>query len=297
MLQQLVISQQGMHDVVDANPFHVTPLESVFALEYLLPQEAHGRLVGATTPHQKHTHKSTVYPSFDKVKDMSNVGELAFGGMTTYVSASTGSDHEFVEACGGVQFVGSLKCGEVSDWVCGGRQVEPRLGYLPYKNEIVGFPAWSGFSLPTTIDQFLANASARVTSVNGVLQTAHPHNHLNIFNTMCKWGPSPDRGSADECVVLVDPASTMNAPPHHGRGSSTIKIAASLKPASAYPTCNKYEEEAALIRASLARTMDVMKVASFLGMAPLVELCGLVIAILLRGSSPLELRETLRSRV
>ena len=53
------------------------------------------------------------------------------------------------------------------------------------------------------------------------------------------------------------------------------------------------EEEAAHIRASLTRTTDVMKVANFLGLAPLVELCGLVIAILLRGSSLRELRETL----
>ena len=51
------------------------------------------------------------------------------------------------------------------------------------------------------------------------------------------------------------------------------------------------EEEAALIRASLTRTTDVMKVANFLGLAPLVELCGLVIAILLRGRSLSEIQD------
>eukprot|EP00658_Telonema_sp_P-2_P001533 TRINITY_DN10569_c0_g1_i5.p1 TRINITY_DN10569_c0_g1~~TRINITY_DN10569_c0_g1_i5.p1 ORF type:complete len:156 (-),score=45.21 TRINITY_DN10569_c0_g1_i5:227-694(-) len=55
------------------------------------------------------------------------------------------------------------------------------------------------------------------------------------------------------------------------------------------------EEEAVLIRASLARTTDVMKVANFLGMAPLVELCGLVIAILLRGKSLTEVRDMFTS--
>ena len=45
-----------------------------------------------------------------------------------------------------------------------------------------------------------------------------------------------------------------------------------------------------MILASLARTTDVMKVANFLGLTSLVNLCGLVIAIQLRGKSLAEVK-------
>eukprot|EP00658_Telonema_sp_P-2_P032187 TRINITY_DN23897_c0_g1_i1.p1 TRINITY_DN23897_c0_g1~~TRINITY_DN23897_c0_g1_i1.p1 ORF type:complete len:335 (-),score=12.44 TRINITY_DN23897_c0_g1_i1:74-1078(-) len=221
MLQRLTFSQQGLcGGGVDTNPFHVTPLEAIFALEYLLPKEAHGKCLDATTPHQKLVHNSTTtsYPSFGVVNEMFNTGSMANGSYTTCVSATSGSDFEFVQACGGVQFPSDTKCGDVSDWLCGGRQVEPRLGYLPYKSKVVGFPAWNGFTLPTTIDQFLANATARVDVVRATLNNVpYPHEKLFLYNTMSVQGPHPDRGTVQECLVLMDPLTTMfSTAPRHG---------------------------------------------------------------------------------
>jgi hypothetical protein len=321
----------------------VKPLEAVFALEFLLPYKLHGSASSTTSSPTANHHFQT---TLDDWRD----GTLT--KLLNKLSVVPDSEVDFVTAIDGLQFDSEERCGCRSMGVCGGYQVEPRLGFIPYKSSgdavLVGFPTPSvGCALRCTVDTFINNVIAKSAkmsllakeSPSVVSERLRAVSTCEVGNAVLpveKTGVGLIHGGASRNVLHRAFCGRTYSPAllrardyvyRTGRdmltsrligGSNASSPTAALSPsdqedavmghiegvynnaalheeqAAGAPLSqkgNNYEEEAALIRASLARSTDVMKVANFLGMAPLVELCGLVIAILLQGSSLAMVRE------
>ena len=271
----------------DVSPL-VTPLESVFAVEYLLP----------TTPPPDLAAEVEGAPNGDdSVAVSSRVGILA---EVTHLDANcciipekylplSECVSEGLEAFGNLLFEGNRISGTEKDCDSWGWQVEPRLGYIPVevadKYAHLSFPttAASPAFLPFTVERFMDAAESKAARLREAVESM-PRPQNNLMGG--KWTAVSIRCSRESLQIAEHRARI----PPSGRRTVLDAADRSSLPAPATPPRRTPHQEQSMVVASLARTTDVMKVANFLGLTSLVNLCGLVIAILLRGKSLSEVK-------
>eukprot|EP00658_Telonema_sp_P-2_P059463 TRINITY_DN4839_c0_g1_i3.p1 TRINITY_DN4839_c0_g1~~TRINITY_DN4839_c0_g1_i3.p1 ORF type:complete len:197 (+),score=22.65 TRINITY_DN4839_c0_g1_i3:143-733(+) len=160
----------------------------------------------------------------------------------------------------------------------------------------------SPYSLSCTVDQFLRNAEKKANML--LLTTGYMGDDVSVTGAergMYHCHQLPPSTSSDISHFIFPHVSTpevtygyidfkSTTTTSSKTPTNTTGVAKRNLVGNAPATGVTDGSIESLVSASLSRTTEVMRVANFLGLLPLVELCGLVTAILLQGRSLEEIR-------